>query len=497
MINKIKKTNIKTLIPDSVNQTPDYYCTWQSQLYKTSNGGVKAQRANISEENIFGSGKGKNWINFYQKAKKDLLFVMDDSWDIPIEDKENFYGSFILNEEKFPDACCASDNKNALKNISDKVKAAGWKGLGVWVAAQEADELLENVTPEEYWAERIKWSAYADIKYWKVDWGIKGRDAQFRQMLTEFAHKHAPNLTVEHAAVKEIIGTSDAYRTYDVPAIMSIPMTFEKLADCLVYDAKPGYKGIVNCEDEAYIAAVLGCSMGIMRHGMVGAFENGKSDLSFPEIHRNIKTKLTEVVRAVRWHRIVPAFGVCSKSTYISEEFLTDTWEVSDQEAEIEAWWNYKNGDIIEKSGPAIISRNIPLPKVCASNGMTKPFVAASKSPDGVISVGTFGRTIGREYLLPKTIVEIEADESKMFGVFGYYDKLIIKTSYETADIKIVAQDLAYDEATEITNQVEKSDNCIVIEGALIEKIGKMAQEETDTSDPGMVIRVFDKDMED
>ena len=48
----MKKTKIN-LVPDIVNPTPDYYCTWQTQLYATSDGKPEAQRACITEKSLF------------------------------------------------------------------------------------------------------------------------------------------------------------------------------------------------------------------------------------------------------------------------------------------------------------------------------------------------------------------------------------------------------------------------------------------------------------
>ena len=44
----MKKTDIN-LIPDIENPTPDYYCTWQTQLFATCDGKPAAQRRVICE----------------------------------------------------------------------------------------------------------------------------------------------------------------------------------------------------------------------------------------------------------------------------------------------------------------------------------------------------------------------------------------------------------------------------------------------------------------
>ena len=45
----------ENLIPNTVNPSPDYYCTWQTQLYATCDGKPAAQRAVIGERALFDS----------------------------------------------------------------------------------------------------------------------------------------------------------------------------------------------------------------------------------------------------------------------------------------------------------------------------------------------------------------------------------------------------------------------------------------------------------
>ena len=99
-------------IPDTVNPTPDYYCTWQTQLFATCDGKPRAQRAAIHERGLFDTQKPYGWAYFYQSARKDLFLVMDDSWDVPPKDDPSYYGSLILDKEKFPQAWQgAKDNR--------------------------------------------------------------------------------------------------------------------------------------------------------------------------------------------------------------------------------------------------------------------------------------------------------------------------------------------------------------------------------------------------
>lgn len=472
------------LIEEKQNPTPDYYCTWQTQLYACNNGGPEKQREYMTEENLFGSGTAQGWVNFYGKARKDLLLVMDDSWDVPIKNYEKYYGSLVLDKEKFPSFYEENNPQKSLENLTKRVKQNGWKGLGGWVCAQESP-LYPEKNAEEYWIKRLKWCQSAGFSYWKVDWGDKAKDLEFRKMLTNLQKKYAPDVVIEHAMLADAIKFSDVFRTYDVPAIMSIPMTMQKTADCLTHTDG----GMINCEDEVYTAAALGCVMGVMRHPMCGDLPNGEPDLSFPAMHRNIKTKTAEILRAVRWHRMAPAFGVIKDDVQISKERLTDYWDIESQHAEFEKWWGFKDGERVKKTAPSSISRGMPLPEIKPDKNGLVPFAVSSKNPNGIISIATLGRTQGREYIFPKCGVEIDGGNAGMFGIFGEYDRLIIQTGHEKGRVYI--QDIAAGKAADITDKVEIADNRIAIDGKIIHDFGTAENGSGDTSEPGVVMKII------
>lgn len=491
----MKKTNI-SLVPDIYNPTPDYYCTWQTQLYATNDGKPQGQRAIIGEKALFDKEKPYGWAYFYEQVRKDLFIVMDDSWDVPLDNDLSYCASLVLNKEKFPSFVnTASDNIEAMKKLSDKIKGLGWKGLGGWICAQESPYFKGELSQEEYWKKRLIWANESGISYWKVDWGSWGLDPDFRRMLTKLGRKYAPNLIIEHAMIPDIIPFSDTFRTYDVPAIMSIPMTMEKLSYfTTVGQPEEGNMCLLNCEDEAYISAACGFAMGIMRHPYSGAFVNGKADMSFPQVHRNIKTKIYEVIRAARFHKIAPAYAFDGKDLNVSKTMLYDTWEFGNIEEEIESWWLnnpaiadcLKDG-VLTKAAPAEISRSTSLPIVIPDDGGQIPFIVASQNPNGVYAVATLGRTIGRDYYIPKCDVTIDVNIAKIIGVFGEYKNLIIKT--KLSDIKsVLIQDLADTDAYDITDSVTFNGDTVIVRGDIISKIGTHAQPKYDTSEPGVVI---------
>lgn len=492
---KITKVN---LIPDIQNPTPDYYCTWQTQLYATSGGTPKQQRDAMGERQLFSEEKPYGWAYFYEKARRDLLLVIDDSWDVPTENEDKYFGSLILDRAKFPESTAGDvSNAEALKSLTERVKALGWKGLGGWICAQEAPACFDG-DREKYWVERLKDADASGFAYWKVDWGVRANDIEFRKMLTELGRKYAPRLIIEHAMTPEIIPCSDVYRTYDVPAVMSIPLTMQKLAFfAKVGEAEKGYMGLVNCEDEVYVAAAGGFTMGSMRHAYEGEFPNGQPDCSFPSIHRNLKSKMYEVIRAARWHRIAPAFGVNADDTYISEKMLSDTWHFEERQAEIEQWWfmqdmvaDFIEGNILTKTAPAAISRGCELPQVTPDTDGNIPYIVASRNPNGVFSIATLGRTLGRSYYIPRCDVCVNIRDADTVGIFGEYKRITLNT--ERKSIKtVLIQDLSTDNAYDVTEDILFLDGRLTVSGELISSICGIAQPDTDTSESGVVLKII------
>ncbi len=488
----MKKLDIN-LVPDCINPSPDYYCTWQTQLYASNNGGPQAQRDILNEAALFGDGYPLGWTKFYSDAKRDLLFVIDDSWDVPYgetPEKSGLFGSLILDKGKFPSfAADGTENHAALKSLADAVKARGWKGFGGWVCPQVAPK-FKGTDREEYWKKRLIDADRAETDYWKIDWGEDGSKFEVRQMITELKRQYAPKLFAEQAGIRELVPKSDVFRTYDVIAIMSIPMTLPRLADTLSFDAEEGRPALVNCEDEVYIAAALGCTMGVMRQPMAGVLPNGNPDPSFPNLHRNLKTKMCEVTRAVRWHRIAPAFAVNGSETKVSDEILTDSWNVVNQSEEIEAWWKFKDGDVIEKSAPSSISRGLPLPIVTSDVDGKIPYTVSAKNPNGAASIATLGRTEKREYKIPECDIIFDTENAEIFGIFGEYKALTVKSLAVKTASRILAQDLAGDFCFDITEDIKIGEGFFVLNGKIISEIGTSCNPDGDTSEPGMLVKI-------
>lgn len=163
---------MESLVPKEPSGAPDYMCTWNLQGYVTSYVGNEQMRRAMNEENLFGKGAYQNWAELFPAIRADLYFVMDDSWDIPLEENaagDNPYlGTVELNEERFPSF--EGTPAERLKQLTQRLKKLGWKGAGGWICAQRAPRLAA-VPEEDYWTERLRAAHKAGFSYWKVDWG--------------------------------------------------------------------------------------------------------------------------------------------------------------------------------------------------------------------------------------------------------------------------------------------------------------------------------------
>ena len=478
------------LVPETPSTAPDYLCTWNLQCYRSNQDGPVKNRAEMVEENFFGDGPYQGWASMYPAIREDLFLVLDDSWDLPRDWNERegnpYYGTVRLDTTRFPSF--KGEPAQRLKALSDRLVGMGWKGLGGWICAEKARTDLD-IPDEVYWPERLQEAQAGGVRYWKVDWGEMQGSGAWRKQLTEWGRQYAPDLTIEHAMNPAFIAFSDTYRTYDVENITAQTVTIDRVAKYLKYAPEAPAKGIINCEDEPYIAAALGCAIGIMRHPFTGALPSGRADIGFPETGRNLKCRLDEVTRGVRWHRIALPFGSDGVSYTVDSVILKDGWIYAFDES----WIRHEVGDTIRVSAPARVSRNMPLPKV-SSQDPARPFVLATRYPEGAVAVATVGRSLGREYVLQEVPVEIEIPSPEApVGIFGRYESLTLHYPSPVGKVRVWAQDLAADRAVDITGRVSVDGSRMVVPGSVIAEVGLMAASEGDVSDPGMVLVIKQK----
>ena len=476
----------KSLVPTRPSAAPDYFSTWNIQGY-VANYASEPTVAVMDERHMFGTGPLEGWCDFFPDFREDLIFVMDDSWDIPAgthEGNQAHMGNARLDESRFPG--CKGSAVKRLSQLTRRVKAKGWKGLGGWICAQEAASESDAARPQEYWKTRLKECAKAGMTYWKVDYGKQENNTEWRDMLTRTAHRYASSLRVEHAFVNSEIVRADVFRTYDVEVVTSVPVTLQRIARLLSYRSRNASGGIINCEDEPYMAVGLGCAIGVMRHPLNGPLPDGRPDHVFPVGGRDLKSRLDEVNRALKWHRIALPFGV-DDDACVDDHLLQDVWVLAERETWVPS---HHPGDTLREAAPARISRRMPLPEVECSG--EAPFVVASSYPNGAVAVATLERGIMRHSYTPEARVTVRAGRpDSPVGIFGSYGELCIRYSLPVPHTaRILAQDLKGKEAVDITSMVYVRGNAVIVPGDIIRKIGLMAATPGDKSAPGMVMLI-------
>lgn len=470
---------LQSLVPAAPNTSPDYFCTWNIQGYYSSYASSRIQRDALKESQVFGSGRYQNWIGQYPAVQQDLYFLMDEGWDLPEEDIK------VL-PDRFPTYATQSQPESFGK-LSDAVKKKGWRGLGLWMRA--------DAKTGDFWTQRLNWMQTSGVAYWKVDYGNNSRDAVWRRHLTEMGRQTAPNLIIESAMIPQSITWADTYRTYDVDAVLSVPQTLGRVAEELNYNAVPPAKGLINCEDEVYLGAALGCTYGVMRHSFAGPLPDGRQDFAFPPVTRDLKHCTDEVVRAVRWHRLAPAFAVGTNPAALSSERLTDNWVFQKDES-----WRIAAGKDESAAAPAAVTRGLPLPQVTLASGSIKPFVVASRNPNGAVAVATLGRTLcpsatDRRWITGEVAdVTLQAGpNSGPIGIFGRFHSLTLVFDKSVAGHRVLAQDLAGTVPEDITRLVRISGGRLTLPGAVIDRVGRSAGTPGDKSDPGLVLVIRPK----
>ena len=523
----------KDLIPETPGRSPNYWCTWAAQNYTEGQGeteldpilhkvaGIgKYSSVHINEKTLFGD---PGWlVDYFPKVRGDLFVLLDSGWDIPVDGDLAYTNSCRLDPRKYP-SFTGTVQQN-LQALNERVKASGWRGVGLWFRvmepALEIDVERRNAANSEeeynrlYWGERMDWSDQAEIEYWKMDMG--GNDSIYR-MMSDMATAREFGLMVEHGAQSETgpfntypgngliddqylptamerLRFSQILRLYDISPQLGIATTLERMARIL--DAsknQPEIEGLLNCDDEVYLAAALGGTMGVLRHPMIGLRPGGDPDL-YMNGPRLQKKRMDEVTRAVRWQRLAPAFGAGLTDVRLDRATLTDEWRFSLGEfwTSAEDWdYEYNSIDkIVNQCAPAAVTRSLPLPVVDVDG--EPPFVIASRHPNGAVAVGTLGRMSPEKgFYSPEAEVTLHVgDLPETIGIFGYYRSLTLILDKPLPRVRIWGQDLAGDEAVDMTEQVTVAGNSILLPGELIRSIGLSAAGDGDLSDPGMVMEI-------
>lgn len=487
------------LIPEAANvASPSYVCTWSYQDWFAHNrlkGKGISPRDTLCHDILFEEG---GWANtLYPGLRGDLIYLLDDGWDLP-KGRGDTFGSLEVHPSKFPDYGATPVER--LKTLVRNVKAAGWKGCGVWICAGEKAGVEGNGHHEDYWRERLAWSREAGIAYWKIDWGKHSHDEAWREMISRLADEICPELVIEHITglptTNDPMGTgrlpkrqigwnvrrasyADVYRTYDVNGALSLPTTFERVATQLARGTTDGKQlGLVNAEDEAHLCAALGLTFGVMRYPIgeepAGSLPNiffGGGDNALTRT-RPLRKMPDEVRHAVMWARIAPPFRVDASKTTLSETILADAWTYAKEDT----WDSALHGKTVVQRAPAAIARGLPLPEITqTAPNAPLPYVSLCRFPNGATAVGTYGR-VSPEAGYRKARAHVVAQAGKPdapIGIFGVYDTLTLTFEASIEGKTVWAQSLMGTvPARDITRQVTLRGNTLTLPGELLESIG-------------------------
>jgi hypothetical protein len=118
------------------------------------------------------------------------------------------------------------------------------------------------------------------------------------------------------------------------------------------------------------------------------------------------------------------------------------------------------------------------------------PFVVVSRHPNGAVAVATLSRTSTKKGIfVPLADGTIEVgDGTNPVGVFGKYHTLTLNLTAPPGSRRVWAQDLAGDEAVDITGKISCADKQMILTGELIDQVGCSAATPGDLSEPGLVL---------
>ncbi len=505
-------TKAPNLVPDQPGVSPNYWCTWYAQNYWIGLGqditdlkllSNQNAREELNEQTVFDEKEG--WaVKLLPDSRSDYYFLIDHGWQIKDKAKRRHglpFFSLQIEPEDFP-RYVGLEQKEALRKFNEDIKALGWRGLGIWVRGS-----IDQQNAERF----VKWSKYAGIEYWKIDGGdtknfycFNAKQKLYPELVLEYVTPTGPlNPNWDRTDQKEypsvynaknhsslnVLKHTDTFRTYDATPLLVTSTTLKRVDDILSRTQnQPQYIGILNLQDDVNAAAALGCLAAVKRHSNYGQRTYKGKDIHFQiRGKRMIQHRMDEAERFAIFQRIAPAFPAGQGSYLASDDDLIDCCPF----VQGDTWFAATYGKTVCQSAPAVMARNMPLPKVKIKG--TPPFVMASVFPNGPACVATEGRvTPNDQWSHPRAKVTIQVtDPTQPIGIFGHYDSLTIQFEKDiTGFSKIWAQDLLAKKATDITSKVKISDKTLTIPGDLIDEIGTSAATKADISAPGLVLKL-------
>jgi hypothetical protein len=505
------------LLPATPAKAPNYWCTWYAQNYWIGRGGEVTDLSIVSNPNardtlnyqaVFNPKDG--WATKYlPRGRADYYFLIDHGWQTKVAAERTAGGGPFYSLQIDPrdfEEYADTDPQEALRLFNEEIKSLGWRGLGIWVRGA--------VTPERA-RTFVAWSKYAGVEYWKIDGGdidrfnaFHAKQEIFPELVLEYVTGAEGNLNPkwdqpglkEYPSVYEVKGSkqesmlkvlqfTDAFRTYDATPILMTSTTLRRTHDILKQTAgNPQYRAVLNVQDDCNAAIGLGVLVASKRHPNYMERTYKGRDLHHQlSGKRHMQKRINEVERFGRWARIAPAFPAGQGSYAASSVELVDSYPFT----EWDTWNSATYGVTVHQSAPAIIARNMPLPKVEVEGDA--PFVMATTYPNGPVGIATEGRVKpSDQWYHPRATVTVQIkDATQPIGIAGHYRALVLEFGTSLDGVKHVwAQDLLADAAIDVKDRVRIEGSTLTIPGSLIDEIGTAAGDKGDSSAPGMVLRL-------
>ena len=532
------------IIPDSGRPSGSYWCSWRTQRLSVSDSIIRSKlqergyhslydrslRETISDEWLFGSPGVVS--NYMERIRGDLIVLLDDGWDIPLErnDDRSYseFGSLEANPRRFP---YGDTPKERLAVISDKVKSLGYAGLGLWIPLQAVGERKNELMPleefTEYWAERARWCQYAGVRYVKVDWGFHNNNrlgnnkaafdhcVLYRTGLTRAFRENAPDVMVEHTMVQgsfytpldndgsdfvnRLTDISDVYRLYDISPSFNTVTTLARAAEIMaLHTSGCGDGCLVNTGEEPYVAATLGMTMGMMSH----PFISGTALSARPAgmVNGIMQTSLLRAdfydydwyERALLWQRICPPVPLGGCKVNISDKKLTDSWTFS---REPYPYYPQKLiGSTMTQTAPAAIARGTRLPEAVSDGYL--PYLTAFQHPtSAAYALGMLARTVDGVMNNTVPLASVTAypgNSDQTIGIFGPCRQIDLVFDTPVVDRRVFLGGMLEAEAADVTSGVSfPSTNVLRIPGSLLGEVGIAGQSADDYSEPASVVRLI------
>jgi len=514
-----------------------YWCTWNTQaetldtrvatgaLEFPGDQGIPGVRDNLNEAIVFGKD---GWANLFPGYRGDMLFLIDDGWDVPYGVKGgaksiDSFGSHCLSRERFPRLINASD-RDRLRDFAHRIEGLGWKGLGIWAACQAYRERYETPFRLESLKDDIKRkleeSAYAGVRYWKVDWGVHNFHVWYRRLMSELKERYYPELIIDHCRgfnnaingqvdphlkpddefrnvgrsgrilgvpeydpvtreIEEIMSFSDVFRTYDSANPLTTATMIERAVWELLAADKSSSRVVINTEDEPLIAVGLGLEMSMMR-----------APVCPPEkvpTPRPRGRRMAEDMRALVWARQAPPFGsdTDAKVRHSAKSIREDWHFLPDQ-----CWFTGPNERYYHQTAPAVVSRGLPLPQVRGVTGEV-PYVLASRHPNGSLAVAAMpvlDQHKGSYTPQAEVTVEAALEFGVPLAVFGHVKDLSLADGTDGGNV--VVRDLLGGAAVDVTSRCRREAGRITLPGDELSRIGTSCNPDGDDSQPGVIVEV-------